>query len=246
MRHIIINMLLISLFLCTFVQSFAEKTGLTDTHISPLEFTCQKNDADNPTCEEKNEIPSNSIFKNPELEKSLPLLRLAEADETGEEKDRGEASGEGPQGFRGIELGMHIDKVKELLVDDPYFDYRGDPDVSFLPESQNSLIECRGNAFIERAYFQFNEEKLFIIIIALNQEKLDYYTLFTTLTGKYGNSTSLDPTEAVWIFSYVRMSLEKPLTIKYIDRIVFEELKKAGKSEEDLEERTREEFLKGF
>jgi hypothetical protein len=245
MKHILLSILFITLFLCTYEQSFSEKAGSEDTHISPLKFTCQKNEADNPTGEEEDETSLNSNFKNPELDESLPLLRLVEGDETGDEEDI-EASGEGPRGFRGIELGMHIDKVKKLLLDDPYFNYRGDPDVSFLPESQNSLIECRGNAFIERAYFQFNEEKLFTIIIELNQEKLDYYTMFTTLTGKYGNSTSLDPTEAVWIFSDVRMSLEKPLTIKYIDRIVFEELKKAGKAGEDLEKRTREEFLKDF
>jgi hypothetical protein len=152
----------------------------------------------------------------------------------------------GPGSFREIKLGMHIDTVKKLLLDDPYFDYRGDPDVSFLSEPQRSLIECAGNSFIHRAYFQFNEEKLYIIIIELNQAKLDYYLLFTTLTGKYGESTSLDPTEAVWMFSDVRLSLEKPLTVKYIDRKVFEGLKESGKAKEDLEELTREEFLKEF
>ena len=118
--------------------------------------------------------------------------------------------------------------------------------VSFLPVTSQALIECEGNSFIKRAYFQFNDEKLFIIIIELNQSKLDYYTMFTTLSGKYNESTSLDPTETVWIFTNVRLSLEKPLTIKYIDRKVFEELKAAGKVQEDIEERSRKEFLKDF
>lgn len=158
-----------------------------------------------------------------------------------------ETSTAGPEGFRGIKLGMHIDTVKELLFDDPFFDYRGDPDVSFLPtDSQRTLIECPGNSFIQRAYFQFHEEKLYIIIIELNQIKLDYYIMFTTLTAKYGDSTSLDPTEAVWIFTDVRLSLEKPLTVKYIGRKVFEELKESGKAEEDLEELTRKKFLEEF
>ncbi|MBN2534524.1 MAG: hypothetical protein JXB88_16695 [Spirochaetales bacterium] len=152
----------------------------------------------------------------------------------------------GPKGFRGIELGMHIDTVKDLLLDDPFFDYRGDPDVSFLPESQRDLIECAGNLFIKRAYFQFNEKKLYIIIIELDQAKLDHYTMFTTLTGKYGESTSLDPTEVVWVFPNIRLSLEKPLTVKYIDREVFEKLKESGKIEEDIEKITREKFLEDF
>ena len=163
-----------------------------------------------------------------------------------EDEEKSDTLPEGPKGFRGIELGMHIDVIKEILLKDPYFAYKGDPDVSFLPAAQQVLIECPGNSFVQRAYFQFYNETLFIIIIELNQSKLDYYTMFTTLSGKYNESTSLDPTETVWIFTDVRLSLEKPLTIKYIDRKVFEELKTAGKVQEDIEERSRKEFLKDF
>jgi hypothetical protein len=166
-------------------------------------------------------------------------------DESGDDVP-GEFKAEQPGGFRDVELGMHIDTVKELLADDPFFDYRGEPDVSFLPEPQRSLIECPGNLFIHRAYFQFHEERLYSIIVELNQQKLDYYTMFTTLTGKYGESTSLDPSEAVWNFPQVRMSLEKPLTVKYVDKNVFHSLKESGKAEENLEAITREKFLENF
>ncbi|MBN1696017.1 MAG: hypothetical protein JW881_00765 [Spirochaetales bacterium] len=152
----------------------------------------------------------------------------------------------GPSGFRGITLGMHIDEVKTLLFEDPYFDYRGDPDVTFLPVTEERLIECGGNSFVKRAYFQFNNEKLYIIIIVLDTEKLDYYTLYTTLTGKYGESTLLDPSHVVWHFSDVRLSLEKPLSVKYIDIKVFEELKSEGKMEDDLRSVSRERFLEEF
>jgi hypothetical protein len=153
---------------------------------------------------------------------------------------------EGPPGYRGINLGMSVEEVKEHLAADPFFDFRGDPDVSFLPASFNTLIECEGNAYISRAYFQFYEGKLFIMIIELNQDELDYYTMFTTLSEKYQEPSSLDPSEAVWIFSNLRLSLEKPLTIKYIDRAVFDELKAAGKALEDMEVISREKFLDDF
>jgi hypothetical protein len=152
----------------------------------------------------------------------------------------------GPKGYRGIEIGMPIDKVKELLLKDPYFDYKGDPDISFLPVTQQALIECSGNLFIDRVYFQFHEVKLFIMIIELNQTKLDYYTMFTTLTKKYGESSYLDPSEAVWNFSDIRLSIEKPLRVKYIDSKLFEKLKDAGKAEKSLEDLSRDEFLKDF
>ncbi len=44
-----------------------------------------------------------------------------------------------PRGFRSIELGMELEQVKELLIEDPLFDYRGDPDISFLPQPPQHL-----------------------------------------------------------------------------------------------------------
>ena len=49
-----------------------------------------------------------------------------------------------PAGFRAISLGMGLDEVKKALAADPLFIYRGDPDVSFLPQTDQSLIECPG------------------------------------------------------------------------------------------------------
>ncbi|MBN2444350.1 MAG: hypothetical protein JXJ04_23510, partial [Spirochaetales bacterium] len=119
-------------------------------------------------------------------------------DPPGEEKMVVDTLPEGPKGYRGIEIGMASEEVKEILLDDPLFDYRGDPDVSFLPATSQVLIECDGNMYIKRASFQFYNNKLFIMIIELNQVKIDYYTMYTTLTAKYGDSTTLDPTEAIW------------------------------------------------
>jgi hypothetical protein len=151
-----------------------------------------------------------------------------------------------PEGFRGIVLGMSLEEVKSRLVEDPYFDYRGDPDVSFLPQSQQSLIECRGFSFIDRAYFQFHEEELFIMILALNEERIDHYSLFTTLSEKYGRFSSLSPTKTVWDFGDLRMTLERPLSVKYIDMEVFSVLKAEGQVEEDLRSLSRSQFLELF
>ena len=40
-----------------------------------------------------------------------------------------------PAGFRAVSLGMGLDQVKKALAADPLFVYRGDPDVSFLPQT---------------------------------------------------------------------------------------------------------------
>jgi hypothetical protein len=182
----------------------------------------------------------------------LALVFLAVAGGAQESAPEGGAGAPGadsvepPHGFRSIRLGMELDQVKQLLIADPLFDYRGDPDISFLPLPPQTLIETSGSSFIRRAYFQFEEDLLYIIILSMDPDRMDYYTLYSTLSGKYGPPTSLDPTEAVWQFEGLRMSLERPLNVKYIDSTVFEALKEEGQVQEDLWEISKDNFLQQF
>lgn len=157
-----------------------------------------------------------------------------------------EARAAAPRGFRGIELGMTLEQAKATLAEDPLFDYRGDPDVSLLPQPPQTLIECAGHSFLRRAYLQFHEKKLYILILVLAPERMDYYSMFSTLSRKYGEPQSLDPGEAVWAFPGLRLSLERPVSVKYIDTAVFERLQAAGRAERDLWEISRNEFLEQF
>ena len=151
-----------------------------------------------------------------------------------------------PLGFAGIEMGMELDLVKEQLMRDSQFRFRGDPDVSMLTRRSESLIETEGISFIKRAYFQFYEGRLFTIILALNPDKLDHYTMYTLLVERYGEPVSLDPTQAVWEFDAVRMVLERPLSVKYIDSVVFDEILKKNAQTESLNALSRERFLDQF
>ncbi|HEY9593501.1 MAG TPA: hypothetical protein VHE79_03430 [Spirochaetia bacterium] len=151
-----------------------------------------------------------------------------------------------PTGFRGISLGMSLDEVKTALKADPLFRYRGDPDVSFLPRTSQYLIECDGVSFLSRAYFQFADSRLFIMILVLDQQKLDHYSLFSALSAKYGEPASLNPGETVWQSDVVRFSLERPLTVKYIDNKTFSALLSKGGAQTDLEQLSREKFIEQF
>jgi hypothetical protein len=151
-----------------------------------------------------------------------------------------------PMSFRNVALGMGLDQVKSALKADPLFRYRGDPDVSFLPQTSQYLIECEGAAFLRRAYFQFADSRLFIMILVLDAQKLDHYSLFSTLTTKYGQPTSLSPEESVWLSEPVRFSLERPLTVKYIDNKTFAALLAKGGAQKDLDQLSREKFLEQF
>jgi len=143
-------------------------------------------------------------------------------------------------------MGMSMELVKEELAKDGLYSFEGDPEVSMLNEPSTDSIETAGTTFVEKAVFQFNEDKLYIIILFLNREKLDYYAMYTTLKAKYGPPESLDPESMVWEDEKVRMSLERPLQIKYIDNAVFGKLIEQGMAEQSLEAYTRDKFLKDF
>ncbi len=160
------------------------------------------------------------------------------------------ASAEGsrtvPRSFRDIELGMSMEEVQAALAADGIFVYRGAPDVSLLPRPDESLIEVAGMSFVRRAFFQFYEGKLFVMIFALNEKEMDHYSVFTSLSTKYGKPDSLSPSESVWVDEATRMSVERPLAVKYIDMAVFDALKAKGQAQKSYEEILRADFLGGF
>lgn len=162
----------------------------------------------------------------------------------GEGKSRTDA--ELKPGFHGFNLGMRIEEVKERLKGDLFFRYRGEADVSFLPKKTEVVIECEGNFSVRRGIFLFKNEKLFTTILVLNAEKMDYSTLFATLEKKYGSPKSLDPSQAIWESGNVRLALEKPLTVKYIDLPAFDESKRKDDAEKSAEEAARKNFLDQF
>ena len=151
-----------------------------------------------------------------------------------------------PAGFRGITLGMGLDQVKQLLKVEPLVRYRGDPDVSFLPQTSQYLIECEGNSYLRRAYFQFADSRLFIMILVLDTRTLDHFSLYSALAAKYGQPASLNPQEVVWQSVPVRFSLERPLTVKYIDNTTFSALLSKGGAQKDLDQLSQEKFIDQF
>jgi hypothetical protein len=151
-----------------------------------------------------------------------------------------------PRSFRGVELGMDRDKVIAALKQDPIFNYRGPEDVSLLPSPNQSLIDVSGLSFVERGFFQFYEGKLWVMILILNSDKVDHYSIYTTLTAKYGQPELLDPKEARWQDATTRMALERPLTLRYMDMTVFSKLNAGSSAQASVLELDRQDFLKGL
>jgi len=151
-----------------------------------------------------------------------------------------------PRQFREIVLGMSLDDLKAALEKDSMFNFRGDRDVSFLPAREESLVETSGSSFVRRAFFQLRDGTLFIMAFTLNTGMMDHYSVFTDLVGKYGPPTYLDPKEAVWETEEIRVSIERPLTVKYIDKKVFDDIISESALTESRRVQQRQEFLNEF
>ncbi len=151
-----------------------------------------------------------------------------------------------PRSFRGISLGMGLEALKAALAADELFAFRGDRDVSLLPQSDQTLIETTGLSFVRRAFFQLKDGALFMMAFSLDADKVDHYSVFTAFVSDYGEPSALDPAQAVWLSVETRVSIERPLTVKYIDRAAFDRLAEDSKVVESRGAVLRKEFLDGF
>jgi hypothetical protein len=151
-----------------------------------------------------------------------------------------------PTSYREISLGMSLDDLKASLSKDALFGYRGDEDVSFIPSREETYLETVGASFIRRALFQTKADKVYAMTFTLNTSLVDHYSVFTALVKKYGEPAYLDPGQAVWEDESTRLSIERPLVIKYIDKAIFTSIIDEASARKDHEIRLREEFLRDF
>jgi hypothetical protein len=151
-----------------------------------------------------------------------------------------------PKGFRSYELGMGMDEVKAILKEDDLLAYSGDADVSLLPSGTGSVIDVPGDSFIKRATFQFIDDKLWAMVFTLDTLKIDHYSVFTAMSAKHGKPGRIDPKESVWEDEKVRVSIERPLTVKYLDLEALAALNEKAGTEKAYREILRDEFLNLF
>lgn len=157
-------------------------------------------------------------------------------------------SGALPKGYGGVELGMSVESAKDALKKNTAFGYNGDRDVSLLPGENRTLIETDARDFarwsyLEQCWFQFYEDKLYVIMLNLNRKKVDYYSVFSSLCKKYGDPVEFSPERAVWKNDDIQMSLERPLVLKYIDLKTFNSLLEESRVEKTAGEKLRDDFL---
>lgn len=148
-----------------------------------------------------------------------------------------------PKGINGIELGMKSSEVIERLVGNELFSYV--PKYFRMSSKyEKSILSVEGRGFIDMAYFYFSEDDILVSFsLFLKDEYISYGTVFSDFQNKYGRSV-LTPEEAKWADGNVSISVEQPLSIKF----VLEEYIPSNEGEVQKEELVldREKFLDYF
>lgn len=150
--------------------------------------------------------------------------------------------------YRGFYLSMTVEECIEELGQDGYFEAPDPNRPSLLRQSEEVLLDCPGRSYIERGWFQFQEDKLVVFTIQLNEEQIDYYAVFSQLSSKYGPPDSLTPEKSLWRNEELLVDLELTLDlqVKYRDQAFFDQLIADGKSRDSYEEVLRDRFLEDF
>lgn len=153
-----------------------------------------------------------------------------------------------PTGFQNITLGMDAETTKNALKDNALFGYRGERDVSLTPDTRQPIIQTDGGpySYLRQCWFQFHNDILYIMTLNLNQEKTDYYSLFSTLCKKYGEPTALTPNKCEWRNETVILTLERPLALKYTDAKIFTSLQENAQVQKTAVEQDHDHFLESL
>lgn len=149
-------------------------------------------------------------------------------------------------GYKGIELGMPMEAVRELLVKSPEFNFIKEEVLTIRIEPDKEILSTEGRGFIIEGYFHFYHDRLYQITLKLSEKKIGYYLLLKRLTNKYGNPTGFSPQKASWENEIVRIVIEKPCTIKYIDLPVWSGFAGLNEKPDNIMEEVRDNFVDEF
>jgi hypothetical protein len=148
-------------------------------------------------------------------------------------------------GYKDIKLGMTQAQVKGILDKSVDFSINKEEILTMRLEPDTEIISTEGLGFIISGYFHFSHDQLFQILLKLSETKIGYYYILNKFTNSFGKPNKLDPEKATWENDKIRITLEKPCTLKYIYLPVWNGLVKE-KEKNDLFEKDREKFVDGL
>jgi hypothetical protein len=155
-------------------------------------------------------------------------------------------SSELQRSFEVLNLGMSYEETLQVLQESAYFNFRGLADVSLRPSSGDPILQVQGNGYVQDGILQFHENTLFSLTLIINQQDFAYSTFYKSFTEQYGNPNELNPNRAVWENVTTRISLEKPLSIQYLDMTTFNRLLEESLIQKSAEMFSKDIFLEEF
>ena len=145
-------------------------------------------------------------------------------------------------GFGAIPLGAPRATLERLVEESAQFIYE-QTEYSRLPNSDLQLIQVAGREYIAAAHFQLSGDAVVAIVLDLNEERIDHYTIYTHLVSKYGEPQQFGPRMARWESDGASLILERPLTIKYLDQTYFDRLLNISNELDSAQQSSRARFL---
>ncbi len=165
--------------------------------------------------------------------------------------------------FISIELGQTVAEFrqqvshsgqKDGVLPESYYYFLYDAFFSEIEEGgkQETLLEVRGNGFVDKGLFQFavqdkqSEPKLVAITIFFDPKWNSYDQLLRKFTHDYGNPKELNPQRSIWQNEQTMLTLEQNLQYKIIDKKYLDSLRAEEQKKFDLYQYNYTEFLQKF
>lgn len=123
-------------------------------------------------------------------------------------------------GFKDIQLGSTRDDVINAILSDntmilPKKYMTGSVDIA--AEESATFLALEENKFYKSGYFIFKNDSLYSITIHFQPNQVDFLELLSALNSKYSKGAFLDANTVAWQNVNMRMILERPSIVKYIN-----------------------------
>lgn len=128
--------------------------------------------------------------------------------------------------FMGLRLGMTPDEVKAVISQSSNLRIDETRYLGELNEANPFTLKASYFPFIRNVYIEFYRGKSYEIIVVLNPNYFDFFSLSETLEDKYGVPARKTSKRVHWQekTNRVELLLEKPSTIKVYDDLLMRQL----------------------
>ena len=147
---------------------------------------------------------------------SLCLTPIAHGQEVVEGDTLDPETDAGAVGYMGIHIGMSRDQVLQTAESNDLMTVPKNRDVDFFPVEEREIITLSIKPEVPFIYLQFVDDVLYAITVIFDERHMDFYTLSSEVTRRYGEYTTLTPTWRQWQLDTVTVKVEKPAVVKYI------------------------------